>query len=183
MGELLSFSEAKRNDMEETKPQAEVKEPASKVKPKELPKKEKNPEGRPHGFTKELKEKALAYVNQPLFETYSKEVIVKDSIQVINLERPVWISVAGLAIELDVHRSTIYNWANKKHKSFNQEFFDIFEKLQRLQELLLEYHGATRGYDSGFAKFLASNLTKYKEKVETTHNISEDVKRLVVNLG
>lgn len=134
--------------------------------------KEPSKGGRPSSFTPELKKKAIKYVSQPLFETYQKEIVVKDQIQVINCERPTWLSVAGLAIELNVHRSTIYNWSDKNHSSFNKEFFDIFENLKKKQELLLEYHGATRGYDSGFARFLASNLTKYKEKIEN-HNINE----------
>ena len=129
---------------------------------------EKNLGGRPHGLTPELLEKAKQYVNKPLFETYQKEVVVKDQIQVINLERPNWVSVAGLACELDVWRATIYNWADKKHASFSQEFLDIFEALQKKQEMLLEYHALTKGYDGGFAKFLACNLTKYKEKREDT---------------
>ena len=127
---------------------------------------QKHPGGRPHGFTEELEKIALEYVNKPLFETYQKEIVVKDQIQAINLERPNWVSVAGLAIELNVARKTIYNWADKKHNSFSQEFLHIFELLQKKQEIFLEYHGLTRNYDSGFAKFLASNLTKYKEKVE-----------------
>ena len=131
--------------------------------------------GRPHGLTEEVIEKARKYTNMPMFETYSKEIVVKDQIQVINLERPTWLSVAGLAIELDVHRSTIYNWADKKHASFSQVFFDIFEQLKKKQEMLLEYHGLTRGYDSGFSRFLASNLTKYKDKVESTVETTQKI--------
>jgi predicted DNA-binding protein YlxM (UPF0122 family) len=129
---------------------------------------EKNLGGRPHGLTPELLEKAKQYVNKPLFETYQKEVVVKDQIQVINLERPNWVSVAGLACELDVWRKTIYNWSDKNHASFSEEFLHIFEALQKKQEMLLEYHALTKGYDGGFAKFLACNLTKYKEKREDT---------------
>ena len=125
---------------------------------------------RPSKVTPELLEKALKYVNCPLFETYQKEIVVKDQIQVINLERPSWISVAGLAVELGVARSSIYNWADKNHDSFNQSFLDIFEQLHKKQELMLEIHGLRRDYDSGFAKFLAANLTKYKDKQEVDHN-------------
>lgn len=122
--------------------------------------------GRPHGFTSELKQKALDYVNQPLFETYSKEVATNSGVQVVNLQRATWLSVAGLAVELNVARQTIYNWADEKHDSFNPEFLDIFEQLHKKQELMLEIHALRGDYKEGFAKFLASNLTKYKERRE-----------------
>jgi hypothetical protein len=128
--------------------------------------------GRPSKLTPELLEKARKYVDKPLFEQATREVVVKDQIQVQNFERPSWVSVAGLAREINVSRSSIYSWADKKSPDFSEEFLDIFEELHKNQELLLEYHGATRGYDSGFAKFLASNLTKYKEKKEISHEIT-----------
>jgi hypothetical protein len=130
--------------------------------------------GRPSKLTPELLEKARKYVDKPLFEQATREVVVKDQIQVQNFERPTWISVAGLACEIDVARSSIYAWADQKSDFYSEEFSDIFEALQKRQELLLEYHGATRGYDSGFAKFLASNLTKYKDKI--IHDTTEENK-------
>lgn len=135
--------------------------------------------GRPTLYSKEMQEKADKYLDFPLFETYSKEIVVKDQIQVINAERPNSIpSISGLALHLGVHRETLYNWG-KKHC----QFFDTLETLKQKQEHFLEYHGLTRGYDSSFAKFLAINVTKYKDKVETTHSLSEETKKLVIDMG
>jgi tRNA(Ile)-lysidine synthase TilS/MesJ len=133
-----------------------------------------NVTGRPHGFTPELKEKAVKYVNRPLFETYYKETVIGQSIQQVAHQRPTWMSVAGLALELDVTRQTIYNWADKNHESFNSEFFYIFEQLHKKQELMLEMHALRGDYKENYAKFLAANLTKYKERkeAEQEHNFN-----------
>lgn len=70
-------------------------------------------------------------------------------------------SVAGLAKYLGVHRDTIYEWSNA-----HSQFSDTLERLKQTQEVFLIHHGLTKGYDSGFAKFLAINMTSYKDKVE-----------------
>lgn len=130
--------------------------------------------GRPTKYNDEIQKKSEKYIDIPLFETYSKEVVVKDQIQVINCERPSGIpSIAGLAVHLGVARDTIYNWA-KAHPIF----LDTLEDLKVKQENFLEYHGLTRGYDSAFAKFIAVNTTAYRDKVEEKRT----VKTIQVNL-
>jgi hypothetical protein len=138
---------------------------------------EVNSAGQPSKCTPERLKAARVYINKPLFETYQKEVLTKEGIEVINLERPTWVSVAGLSIELDVARKTIYNWSNPDHPSFNEEFLHIFESLAKRQELLLEYHGLTKGYDAGFAKFIATNITRYKDKKEA--EVNGDIKIVI----
>jgi hypothetical protein len=128
--------------------------------------------GRPTLYSEEMQKKADEYLDFSLFETYSKEIVVKDQIQTINLERPNSIpSIASLALHLGVHRETLYNWAKAE-----RQFFDTLEHLRQKQQHFLEYHGLTRGYDSGFAKFLAVNVTEYKDKVEEKHEVNTTVK-------
>ena len=143
----------------------------SNVKPQE---EVKNPVGRPTKYDPiRTIEICLEYLDFDLFETYSKEIVVKDQVQVINLERPNSIpSIAGLARHLNVSRETIYDWG-KKFK----EFSDILEALYIKQEEFLLYHGLTKGYDSGFAKFITQNVTKYREKVE--HVVDDETKNTI----
>ena len=128
--------------------------------------KPKNLGGRPTLYSEEMQKKADNYLLKPLFETYQKEIVVSGQIQIINCERPNGIpSVAELSLELDVHRDTIYEWI-KVHPKFS----DTFERLKAKQKQFLNYHGLTKGYDSGFAKFVAVNVTDYKDKIEQDIN-------------
>lgn len=123
-------------------------------------------ETRPTKCTPELLEKAEQYVSRPMFEVAQKEVLGARGVEIINFERASWASISGLAVHLEVHRTSLYNWADKNHASYDEKFFYIFSKLKQKQELLLEFHGLTGGYNAGFSKFLASNLTDYKERVQ-----------------
>tara|TARA_R110000851_G_scaffold114211_3_gene239296 strand:- start:1970 stop:2389 length:420 start_codon:yes stop_codon:yes gene_type:complete len=109
------------------------------------------------------------YLDFSLFQTYTKEVVVKDQIQVINAQRPNSIpSIAGLATHLDVMRNTIYDWAK-----LYPEFSNILDRLQRKQEEFLLFHGLTKGYDSSFAKFITQNVTRFRDKLETSNTNRE----------
>ena len=114
-------------------------------------------------------QKCREYLDFGLYQTYTKEVVVKDQIQVINAQRPNSIpSIAGLATHLEVNRDTVYEWA-KHHK----EFSDILDDLQRKQEDFLLFHGLTKGYDSSFAKFITQNVTRFRDKLETNNTNKE----------
>ncbi|GAF94266.1 unnamed protein product, partial [marine sediment metagenome] len=116
----------------------------------------------------ELQKIADEYLELPLFETYSKEVVVKDQIQVINLERPSSIpSICGLALKLNIHRDTIYRWGKEE-----KPFYDTLERLRQKQKDFLLYHGLTRGYDSAFAKFVSVNMTDMRDKIDS--NITQE---------
>lgn len=149
----------------DTRKESEVTKEDSQNKP--------NPVGRPTKYSEEMQKKADDYIdNMKLFETYSKEVVVKDQIQVINLQRPSGIpSIAGLGLRLDVDRETLYTWG-KKHP----QFLGTLNRLRQKQAEFLEYHGLTKGYDSSFAKFIAVNTTDYRDKVETESKVETTVK-------
>lgn len=146
--------------------------PIEKPVEKPVVEKPKSNAGRKTLYTKDMQDKADKFIEgYALFETYQKEIVVKDQIQVINAERPSGIpSISGLALHLKVHRETLYNWG-KTHR----QFFDTLEDMKAKQEQYLEYHGLTRGYDASFSRFLATNLTKYREKIETKEEINTKV--------
>jgi hypothetical protein len=99
--------------------------------------------GRPTKLTPEILEKAKAYVNGG----YLVDELVP--------------TVAGLSLNIDIRRSTVYEWAKE-----NKDFSDIVEKVMASQE-----HGLIKGalggdYNSTIAKLL---LTKhgYSDKQDT----------------
>jgi hypothetical protein len=73
-------------------------------------------------------------------------------------------TIEGLAVYLEVRRSTIYDWKEKY-----EEFSDIIERLQSIQAEKLLNNGLSGDYNSTIAKVL---LTKhgYIEKQETEHS-------------
>lgn len=97
------------------------------------------PAGRPQEYNDTFTEKAKEYLKQT------------------DLELP---SVEGLAVFLEVHRSTIYDWKDKF-----DEFSDIVEKILAEQAKSLMNNGLTGKWNSTISKLL---LTKhgYSDKIE-----------------
>lgn len=104
--------------------------------------------GRPTDYSKEILDKAQNYidtwVNSP------------------RADRKNLPKVAGLAIELGVHRDTIYEWS-KEHK----EFSDILDNLLALQEEELIERGLEGSFNPTITKLM---LTKhgYTDKSDLT---------------
>ena len=99
--------------------------------------------GRPSKLTDALIEKAAKYANSD-YMTQS-EVIP---------------TIEGLAVYLDVSRSTIYNW-----KTENREFLDILDGLMARQAKELFSNGLTGDFNPTITKLI---LTKhgYSDRVE-----------------
>lgn len=109
--------------------------------------------GRPTKYSKEMQKLADQYVDECGLYVDVDGKKLPNSIP----------SIVGLALKLKVHRETIANWAKAE-----RQFFDTLENIKQKQELFLIHHGLTKGYDSGFAKFLAINVTRFKDKIEHT---------------
>ncbi len=71
-------------------------------------------------------------------------------------------TVEGLALELDVHRDTLYEWA-KQHPLFS----DTLEKLKKKQAEMLMQYGLSGDYNPAIAKLILSANHGMKEKTET----------------
>lgn len=104
---------------------------------------------RPTDYTPELVEKAREYVEKHYTEHRFGE----------KLSMP---SIADLALELGVHRDTIYSWS-KEH----EEFSDITSRLMTLQEVTLSENGLTKRFDSGLTKLMLSKHG-YRESSDIT---------------
>ena len=71
-------------------------------------------------------------------------------------------SIEGLAVELDVARKTLYNWANE-----NEEFLHTLEAIKSTQARLTMNGGLDESFNSTISKLLLANHG-YSDKQELT---------------
>ena len=90
---------------------------------------------RPTKYSTVLVEKAQHYLDH--FEEYD-EVIP---------------SAVGLALVLNITRSTLYEWAKDDHK---KEFSDILDNINKKQEQVLLKNGLTNQFNSNITKLVLS---------------------------
>jgi hypothetical protein len=115
-----------------------------------------NKVGRPTIYTPELIEKAKEYLSICNDTDEDKENGIKKKVKLP--------SIGGLAVYLDVARSTLYEWSNEY-----KEFSDIMERMLSTQEDRLINGGLSGEYTPTITKVI---LTKhgYREGVDQTTN-------------
>ncbi len=121
--------------------------------------------GRPLEYNKKVLSKSKEYIDSCTdeIENYHKTVGEKSN----SYERVVRVSlptIEGLAIYLNIARSTIYEW-----KSKYSEFSDTIEQLLVKQADLLINNGLSGNYNSTIVKLL---LTKHGYKEEKAKDIT-----------
>ncbi len=87
---------------------------------------------RPTKYSKEMVEKAYEYIRD--YEQYGHMIP----------------SIEGLAIVLDLHRDTLYDWSKQESK----EFSDILGKLLQMQQLKLIDGGLSNKFNSAITKLV-----------------------------
>ena len=87
---------------------------------------------RPTKWTKEIEEKAYNYIRT--YEQYGHMIP----------------SIEGLAMVLDLHRDTLYEWAKDEKK----EFSDILGKLLQAQSFWLVQNGLNNTFNSAITKLV-----------------------------
>jgi len=97
----------------------------------------KKKNGRPIEFSDKTIEKANAYISS-CFDTN------KDGLLIVRLP-----SIEGLALYLDVHKDTLYDWEGK-YKNFS----DVIRKVRDLQAQRLMENGLAGTYNPTIAKLL-----------------------------
>lgn len=113
--------------------------------------------GRPTKLTKELVAKARKYIDVEVMHggLYAGELP----------------QVAALALYLDVARSSIYEWADRKnHKkadSLGPEFSDIVEKVLAFQEQKLVGKSLKGEYNATIARMMLNSKHGYVESTKT----------------
>lgn len=106
------------------------------------------PAGRPTKYNDEILEKAQAYLDGEY--VFDGSVIP---------------SSVGLALYLDVNRSTVQDWGKDPEKA---PFSTILDRIQAKQHQLLISKGLTGDFNAAIAK-LALGKHGYSEKSENTH--------------
>lgn len=112
-----------------------------------------HPGGRPTEYNQAIIEKTREYLNT--FETLG-EVIP---------------SIEGLAVYLDLARSTIYDWIGQEDK---QEFSDIVEKILAFQGKTLANKGLKGEFNPTIAKLMLSKHG-YKDSTENETKLTGSI--------
>ncbi len=122
--------------------------------------------GRPTDYGEEILEKAHAYILQ----FTDKETIPEDE---------VIPSIEGLALYIDMARSTLYEWDGQEGK---EVFSDIMETLRSLQGRTLLSGALTNKLNANISKAILSRhgySEKTEVKQETTHKVSAEQTELI----
>lgn len=117
------------------------------------------PAGRPTDYNQEIETDAHNYVQD------TQDRFDKDGKRIVEIP-----TIEGLAMHLEVSRSTVYLWA-KEHPVFS----DIIERLQQKQAIALLNNGLAGNYNPTIAKVL---LTKHgyteRQEVEQKTTIKDE---------
>jgi hypothetical protein len=116
--------------------------------------------GRPTEYSEEMAVEAWNYI------TMCTDTLSKDNRLTVNLP-----SIEGLAMHLEVSRSTVYLW-QKEHPQFS----DILEVLLQKQAQALLNNGLSGSYNSTIAKLILTkhgytDKTEVDQKTEHSGNI------------
>tara|TARA_R110000796_G_scaffold237928_1_gene358133 strand:+ start:547 stop:915 length:369 start_codon:yes stop_codon:yes gene_type:complete len=105
--------------------------------------------------------------------SYSEEklAIAIDYLENFNEFEDVVPTVAGLALALDVVKSTVYLWASLEE---NEEFSDTLEKIQQAQEHRLVSKGLSGEFNSTITKLMLSNHGYSEKSMVEQHNYNHE---------
>jgi len=134
---------------------AKPKKPAKK---KPVPRAEwpngKHPGGRPIVYYPEICQELIDWFDQEPWETVNGKRLPR--------KLPTLIAFAR---DKKVALSTIYNWINPKHSSYQQEFLETYTRgAKEAQREVLTQNALQGLYNPVFSKFLAINITDMRDK-------------------
>jgi hypothetical protein len=87
-------------------------------------------------------------------------------------------TIEKFCVDIGIATSTFYEWCKKY-----EDLSSAFEKAKHYQKNQLMQLSLLGFYKEGFAKFVAVNITDLRDKQETTHDISESAKKLVIDMS
>ena len=132
--------------------------------------------GAPTKFKKSHVQELLDFFDIDLYEIQEVETTDKyGNIKKKKIKTPAPMpTVEGFAKHLKVCKSTIYEWA-KKDKNFS----NALSKCKAWQMNHLIQHSLNGNYNASFARFLAINISEYREQVaeEKDVNVTVNVKK------
>lgn len=131
--------------------------------------------GRPSLYSPEFCEMLIKHFDQPLYIMKKKQVASGGRKVEVEEERPNSMpTFEAFAGSIGVTHNTLRNWC----KDF-PEFFSAYGHCKDIQKKFILEHGMMGGYNPGFAKFVAINVTDLKEVV--THDVLD--RGIVLNIS
>lgn len=114
------------------------------------------PAGRPTKYNQKMLKKTRAYILNCNDTEEDKENNISKKVNIVSIE--------GLAYEIKVNKTTIYEWCKD-----NEEYSNVIEELRAKQAKMLLNKGLSGEYNPTIAKVL---LTKhgYREGIDNTTN-------------
>lgn len=131
--------------------------------------------GRPSAWKPEYNQKMLDYFKVEAYKEVIDEVVYRDG----EKEREKFKRVPndlplfeGFAASIGVRTATLINWAadDDESKLKYPGFFETYGICKAIQHRILVVGTLNGLYNSGFAQFLAKNITELKDKTEHEHS-------------
>ena len=92
-------------------------------------------------------------------------------------------TLIAFARDKNIGLSTIYDWMNPKHASFQKEFSETFtRRVKSAQQEVLVQNALQGLYNPVFAKFLAINITEMRDKRDVDFNDNRMVQLILESL-
>lgn len=134
----------------------------------------KNKGGRPSEYYPEICEEIINYFSVDPYREIIERTIPTENGEIV-VRKEVgnrFPTIERFCAEHGIVRNTLKTWA----KTY-PEFMTAFETAKELQRDILITNGLTGHYNSSFAKYLATNLTEYKDKqqIELTNGSLDDL--------
>jgi hypothetical protein len=124
---------------------------------------------RPTKYTEDFPDKLLDFFNVELDREVAKECAGKDGPFNIIETRPNRLpTVEGFCASIPISKSTLHEWVK-----IYPELSNALSKCKAMQMNHLIQHALEGTYNAGFAKFLAQNISEYREKLETSNTNKE----------
>lgn len=150
--------------------------PKKTVSTKRKPAVEKLDPWRPTKYREEYCQQILDYFTIEV--SREEEVIVKPGVTERRRTVNTFPTITRFAASIRVSRDTLYEWASKKDENgvlVHPRFSDALLRAQEMQETLMIEGGLSGAYEPKVLVFIAPNLTRLKNKIETTADVSMNV--------
>lgn len=150
-----------------------------------MAKKQKHPGGRPTKYKLEYAKQLIEYFDsqEPLREIDVNHFNPDGSIKWIDkkLVANRIPSLLKFAKSIKCGYRTIYDWIDKKHGSYQEEFSQAFTLCKQIRKELLIDMGMTGVSPPASFKFVAVNMTDMRDKQD--HDVSGTVEHRIVKFG
>lgn len=143
-----------------------------------LIKTEKKPVGRPCEYYPEIVKELLDYFTVELDRKVTKQVLGKMGVEEIKETKAERLpTIEGFCGERNMSKTTLYAWSK-----IYPELMNALSVAKEKQMNHLIQHALSGDYNGGFAKFLAMNISDYREKHETVNTETNPIKKLIIDM-